>query len=218
MTDTVTQIRGLTATTSQELPFAPGLSVRAFLLERADGNILIYNTGAMERDVALITEKGVARHYLSHWHEAMFGAAQPAREAGATVHVAEADAAQVERHRLAVDERFADAHTVGDDLEVIPIPGHTPGATAFLWDTGEHRVLFTGDTIYLGDGGWVAGLLESSDREKFVASLERLRDLEFDVLAPWGASDGGPYVVGVEPGEGRRRIQALVDDLPGSPG
>ncbi len=50
-----------------------------------------------------------------------------------------------------------------DDFEVIPIPGHTPGATAYLWDDGERRHLFTGDSIYLSDGEWIAALLDSSD-------------------------------------------------------
>ena len=48
----------------------------------------------------------------------------------------------------------------GDDFEVIPIPGHTSGATAYLWDGGGHRCLFTGDTLYLREGEWVAAVLE----------------------------------------------------------
>ena len=48
-----------------------------------------------------------------------------------------------------MDETFSERHKLGDDFEVIPIPGHTGGATAFLWDSGKHRVLFTGDTVFL---------------------------------------------------------------------
>ena len=44
---------------------------------------------------------------------------------------------------------FSRRHMLDEDFEVIPTPGHTSGATAFLWDSGEHRILFTGDTIYL---------------------------------------------------------------------
>ena len=32
---------------------------------------------------------------------------------------------------------------------MIPIPGHTPGSTAFLWDGGRHRFLCTGDSVWL---------------------------------------------------------------------
>ena len=48
---------------------------------------------------------------------------------------------------------------------MIPIPGHTPGATAYLWDSGERRYLFTGDSLYLSDGEWMAAVLDSSDRD-----------------------------------------------------
>ena len=77
-----------------------------------------------------------------------------------------------------------------DDFEVIPTPGHTPGATAYLWDSGQHRFLFTGDTIYLHQGEWSRRMLESSDAGAYVESLELIRELEFDVLVPWAASGG----------------------------
>ena len=76
--------------------------------------------------------------------------------------------------------------------EVIPTPGHTAGATAYLWDTGEHRALFTGDSVYLRDGEWVAAVLGSSDRERYIEGLELMRGLDFDVLVPWAASVGQP--------------------------
>lgn len=74
-------------------------------------------------------------------------------------------------------------------------------APDMLWSTGDHRLLFTGDTLYLADGGWAAGLLDSSDRDQFTASLTLLRDLDFDILIPWAASDGGPYAAPVTQGE-----------------
>jgi len=217
MTDTVSHIDGLHATTPQELSFAPGVSVRAFVLERPGGNVLVYNTAALDQQADLLTELGLERQYLSHWHEAMFGSERHARMAGATIHIAADDAAQAEQRGWTIDDLIVARHTVGHDLEIIPIPGHTPGATALLWDADGHRLLFTGDTIYLKDGEWVAGLLASSDRDQFLASLTLLRDLDFDILVPWAASDSGPYSVPVAPGEGRRRIQALLDDLRARP-
>ena len=213
MADTIHRIEGLHATTPQALSFAPGLSVRAFVLERPAGNVLVYNTAALDQDADLLTELGIERQYLSHWHEAMFGSERPARGAGASIHIAAADAAEARERGWTIDERFSGRHIVGHDLEVIPIPGHTPGATALLWNAHGHRLLFTGDTIYLKDGEWVAGLLASSDRDQFRGSLALLRDLDFDILIPWAASDDGPWSAPVAPGEGRRRIQALLDDL-----
>jgi glyoxylase-like metal-dependent hydrolase (beta-lactamase superfamily II) len=93
---------------------------------------------------------------------------------------------------------------------VIPTPGHTPGATAYLWDTGRQRLLFTGDSIELSEGEWIAGLLESSDRETYVESLELIRELEFDVLVPWAASTGQPFYALTDPADARARIETIL--------
>ena len=100
-----------------------------------------------------------------------------------------------------------------EDFEVIPTPGHTPGATAYLWDSGEHRVLFTGDTIYLRDGEWVAAVLSSSDRMAYIRSLELMRDLDFDVFAPWAATRGQSPLAMTGRTDARRRIGAILDRL-----
>jgi glyoxylase-like metal-dependent hydrolase (beta-lactamase superfamily II) len=101
----------------------------------------------------------------------------------------------------------------GDDLEAIPIPGHTPGATAYLWDSGEHRCLFTGDSLYLRDGEWVAAVLESSDRDAYIESLEGIKDLDFDVLVPWAATAGQPFHAVTDKADARRRIDAVLKRL-----
>jgi len=189
-----TGIRGLRASAPQTLPFAPDIAVRAFLLERTDGDLLLFSNGLLGR------VPGVERQYLTHWHEAMFGVAE-----GPSLvhHLAE---------RPHVDgETFAGAFTLGDDFEAIPIPGHTPGSTAYRWDTGDQRLLFTGDSLYLRDGRWVAAVLDSSDRASYVASLERLRDVEFDVLVPWAASADGPLLDAVDAATRRARLDAILD-------
>jgi glyoxylase-like metal-dependent hydrolase (beta-lactamase superfamily II) len=126
------------------------------------------------------------------------------------VHEAERDA--VEEH-LHVRATFTRRHTLDDDFEVIPAPGHTPGATAYLWDSGEHRVLFSGDTILLRDGEWRAALLDSSDRSSYIDSLLVLRELDFDVLVPWAASTGEPYHAVTSRADARRRIDAIIERL-----
>ena len=117
----------------------------------------------------------------------------------------------------AVAATFDRRHRIDADFEAIPIPGHTEGATAYLWDSGRHRMLFTGDTIYLRDGEWVAAVLEFSDRERYIESLELLRGLDFDVLVPWAASAGDPYYAVVENGDGmivvRKRAGRSEDRL-----
>ncbi|HWT24271.1 MAG TPA: MBL fold metallo-hydrolase [Solirubrobacteraceae bacterium] len=202
-----TPVRGLHASAPAALPFAPSLHIRAFLLRRDAGNVLVY--GAPTVDAETFAHAGpIARAYLNHSHEAAFGGVVP----GVPLFVHEADRGAVPAG-VPVRATFSRRHTLDDDLEVIPIPGHTPGATAYLWDSGEHRFLFTGDTIYLRDGEWVAAVLGSSDRASYLESLARLRELDFDVLVPWAATARGPYVAVTSNGEARRRIDAIVGRL-----
>ena len=106
------------------------------------------------------------RQYLGHWHEAMVAG----RDSGLPLFVHDADRAEVARV-MPVRGGFSKRHKLGSDFEVIPMPGHTPGSTAYLWDSGRHRFLFTADSLYLGgDGSWRAAVLESSDRERYVAA------------------------------------------------
>ena len=106
---------------------------------------------------------------------------------------------------------FTSRHKAGDDFEVIPIPGHTAGATAYLWDNGRHRYLFTGDSVYLRDGEWVAAVLESSDRGAYIESLELIKELEFDVLVPWAATASQPCHALTDKAAARRRIGAILE-------
>jgi hypothetical protein len=77
----------------------------------------------------------------------------------------------------------------------------------------DHRSLFTGDTIFLRDGEWVAAVLDFSDRERYLESLELLRDIDSDVLVPCAATNGGPFFVQVDGGEAKRRIGAIIDHV-----
>lgn len=200
-------VPGLYASAPQALPFAPTIEMRAFLCRRDQGNLLIYSAGTLESDRLAVEELGgVSRRYLGHWHEAESASDQT----GAPLYVNERDRPAAAAKTL-VDQTFSGRQTLDDDFEAIPIPGHTPGATAYLWSTPEHRVLFTADTIYLADRGWVAAVLESSDRDDYIASLRVLRELEFDVLVPWIAPRGAPFHAITDRADARRRIDAILD-------
>jgi glyoxylase-like metal-dependent hydrolase (beta-lactamase superfamily II) len=202
-----TEIEGLFASTPESLPFAPSLDIRAFLLRREPGNLLIYSATGLEGDAEAIEDLGgVSRHYLNHRHEAMF----PSDWVAAPLFVHENERAAVAK-AYHVRGAFSRRHTLDDDFEVIPTPGHTPGATAYLWDSGEHRLLFTGDTIFLRDDEWVAAVLGSSDRAAYVESLELIRELDFDVLVPWAATGGRPYIAKTDREDARRRIDAILE-------
>jgi glyoxylase-like metal-dependent hydrolase (beta-lactamase superfamily II) len=183
-------IDDLYASDASPLPFAPSDGIRAFLLRRDAGNVLIYSSPGVDAG-AVAGLGGVSQILLGHWHEAEFGG-------GASV--AEALGA-----RLA-GEHFAPVEVAGDDLEVIPLPGHTPGATAYLW----HGALFPGDSLMLRGDDWVGALLESSDRDAYVASLERLREVDFDLLVPWATRLDGPFAVATDRADARRRLDAII--------
>ena len=204
-------LSGVFATEPSPLSFAPAVGLRAFLLQREAGNLLIYSAASLADEAAAIEELGgLERHYLGHWHEAKFGHVEMAARFDAPLFCHESDRGPIAEVRP-VEETFSERHRLGDDFEVIPIPGHTPGSTAFLWDSGRHRCLFTSDSLYVRDGEWVAALLGSSDRETYIASLGLLRDVEFDVLLPW-TSRGASHVM-TGKADARRRIDLIIDRL-----
>ena len=194
-------VEGLRASPPEALPFAPELDIRAFVLERDQGNILIYSTTGVQAD-------DVSRQYLNHRHEASF--ASDGVEAPLFVHERERESVERAYH---VRGTFSKRHTLDDDFEVIPTPGHTPGATAYLWDSGRHRFLFTGDTIFLTRGEWHAAVLGSSDRDSYIESLELIRGLEFDVLVPWAATGGDDYYAVTSSTDTERRIDAILERI-----
>lgn len=206
---------GLHASRPERLSFAPTVEVRAFLLERPRGNLLIYDTPILADEAeALDRLGGVARRYLGHWHEVALGGDRGvAARISAPLFCHASERAAVAEH-CPVDTTFTDGHRLGEDFEAIPIPGHTRGSTAYRWDSGQHRCLFTADSVYLRDGEWIAAVLEgSSDRQAYIESLERLKDVDFDVLVPWAATRGQPFHTMTNRSDARRRLDAIIDRL-----
>jgi hypothetical protein len=198
---------GLYASVPQPLPFDSSLEIRAFLLQRARGNLLVYGVNTLASDAPAVRDLGgIARRYLNHWHEATI----PSDRIDAPIYCHEKDRESVAKY-VPVHETFAGRHLLDDDFEVIPTPGHTRGATAFLWASGGHRYLFTSDTIYLREGEWVATVLWESDRTSYIESLELIRDLDFDVLVPWAATRGQTCYAATDKSDARRRIGAILE-------
>jgi glyoxylase-like metal-dependent hydrolase (beta-lactamase superfamily II) len=196
-----TSLPKLQASPPADLSFSAVSQVRSFVLERAEP-LLVYASRTQ-------TEAEVSAQYLNHWHELSVGGSQSVL---APLHIHAADRAAAE-HTHPIDHTFTTRGMVGDDFELIPIPGHTPGATAFLWDSGEHRMLFTGDSLYLRDGEWIVAVLEDSDPVAYRESLELIKTLDFDVLVPWAASKDGPYYALTDTADTARRIDAILADL-----
>ncbi len=201
-----TPIEGLRATPPGTLPFLANAQVRSFILERPRGNAIVYNSPGLSEAADEIRALGDATHLLiNHSHEAMYGT--PRLDAPVFVH--ERDRAETARG-LPVVGTFTHRQMIDDDLEVIPTPGHTPGTISYLWDSGTHRFLFTGDLLWVEYGNWKAVVLGGSDCAASLDSLRLIRDLDFDVLVPWAAMKGEPSVNVVTHDDARRFIDAVI--------
>jgi len=200
-------IRGLHSTPTAPLPYLKGVVVRSFVLEREQGNVIIYNSPGITAAKREIEDLGrPSRLLINHAHEAMYGAP----DLNVPIFVNENDRAQT---NLPIAGTFSKREKIADDLEVIPTPGHTPGTTTFLWDNGEHRLLFPGDSIWVQGGEWKAVLLADNDRETYLASLSLLMDLDFDILVPWGSEEGQPYGYGITRPEAHEKLRRIFDRL-----
>ena len=206
-------IPGLYASAPEPLGFGPSLEIRAFLLQRDRGNLLLYRADTLEQDVEKINDLGgitpvpeppprsLARLRLGR-QDIQRPAALP--RGGSTVGIQD-----LQRRR-----DLLRASQTGRRIRDHPDPGHTSGATAFLWNTGQHRCLFTGDTILFPRGEWVAALLDGvSDRERYIESLESIRTMEFDVVLPSVAAAGQSYYTFTDRSEAGRHIGAILDRL-----
>jgi glyoxylase-like metal-dependent hydrolase (beta-lactamase superfamily II) len=203
-----TPIEGLWATPPAPLPFDSTVDVRAFLLERPTGNLIIYDAPGLTAAAGEIKARGGAtRQLINHAHEAMYG------PQGLDVGVFIGERDRNHARSIPIAGTFSERQTLDDDLEVIPTPGHTPGTTTFLWDSGRHRFLFTGDTLWIEHGNWRATVLGESDRDTYLDSLALLRELEFDVLVPWAATAGEPYIDVVSHTEVQHRLDAIIERI-----
>jgi glyoxylase-like metal-dependent hydrolase (beta-lactamase superfamily II) len=176
---------GLLATPSSRLPYQHNVQLRSYVLQRPEGNVIIYNSpGVSEAAPAIRSLGSPTRLLVNHAHESMYG--QPDLDVDVWMH--RADRAEV-GGSLDVAGTFDLREHIGSDLEVIPTPGHTAGTCSYLWNDGVHRFLFTGDFIWIEDGEWKAVVLDPALRSKYLDSLALVRDLDFDVLVPWGVTE-----------------------------
>ena len=184
---------------------ASSYGASSYLIARDGGNVLVDSPRAAEpllRGVAALG--GVALNVLTHRDDvadharfhARFGAPRVMHAADVT-----ADTRDVERR---IDG--ADPVRLGDDLLLIPVPGHTRGSVALLF---RERVLFTGDHLMgTEDGARLyasRGVCWYSWPEQ-VRSMERLLDFDFEWVLP---GHGARYRA-ASPASMRQEIERVV--------
>ena len=86
-------------------------------------------------------------------------------------------------------------------------------STAALGEAGDLRVLFPGDSIWVQGGEWKAALLDDSDRAAYLDSLALLKNVEFDILVPWGTEVGEPYGYAVNREEANAKLDRIIARL-----
>ena len=201
-----TPFDGLLSTPPSRLPYQHNVLLRSYVLQRTGGSVIVYNSPGVSEAASAIEQLGPPdRLLVNHAHEAMYG--QPDLDIEVWIH--RADRQEVGK-TLQIAGTFDQRQRIGSDIEVIPTPGHTPGTCSFLWDTGEHRFLFTGDFIWVENGEWKAVVLNPAQRDQYLSSLALVRDIDFDVLVPWGVTEGDSPVWLVDSPEDRRRRLDLI--------
>jgi len=183
--------------TRVESPF-PGLTTHAYLLTRDMGNVLFYNTSQQADIEHMLALGGVRYQFLSHRDELGDSVKQIRKQFDAKLggHINE----QTEFAEVCLaDIQYSQREWLLENIEVIPTPGHTPGSSCFVVNSGHDRTyLFTGDTLYLSDEGWQPGLLSFSDRDALINSLKLLQTLTPDVVfsSAFSGSSGYQRVTG----------------------
>ena len=171
----------------------PDLTMHAHLLLREAGNVLFCRSEHPTDHLRIRDLGGMARQYLTHWHEAAPGLAR----------IKEMFGSKLLCHRLAEDivARFSPVDLTFDrreihlgDIEAIPTPGHTAGSSCFVYRSPHGGTyLFAGDTVFPSRGCWEAVVFEDGNEAHLRTSLAALRTLEPDVVLCGAAVADVPF-------------------------
>jgi glyoxylase-like metal-dependent hydrolase (beta-lactamase superfamily II)/ferredoxin len=156
----------------------------SFFVEHRDGNWLVDSPRYIAHLVDFFERKGGIRYvFLSH-EDDVADCDRYAERFGATRIIHQADAGAVPGAERIIDGE--EPVSLAPQFQAIPVPGHTPGSMALLYD---ERFLFTGDHLWWNPDTQTLGSPQNLVwRERvLVASIEKLLDYRFEwVLAGHG--------------------------------
>ncbi|BCA55277.1 Metallo-beta-lactamase superfamily hydrolase [Nitrospira sp. KM1] len=156
----------------------------SFFVEHPDGNWLIDSPRYLKHLVESFEQRGgIANVFLTH-RDDVADAERYARHFGARRIIHRADSSAVPDAEWVIDA--ADPVMLATGFELIPVPGHTPGSCALLYD---ERFLFTGDHLWWEPSSRRLGAPHNLvwNRHELYESIEKLLDHRFEwVLAGHG--------------------------------
>ncbi len=154
-----------------------------YLLRRETGNVLFATKADVTPALKDIEALGGAAHILlGDRHHASPKLGALAKRLKAPVSCSTIEATVIRKKDIAIDRPLPfERQALGDDLEIIPTPGHTPGAFSYLWTHKKRRFLFIGDTLVPVDGEW-RYWVTTANRAKMRATVAALAAVSFDVI------------------------------------
>jgi glyoxylase-like metal-dependent hydrolase (beta-lactamase superfamily II) len=170
-----------------------------YFLRRPEGNILLAtkaDIAGAEKDIAKLG--GVAHILLGDRHHAVPHTQALAERLGSGLTCSDVEAKALKAQGVAVAHTLpCRAAKLAPDFEIIPTPGHTPGALSYLWTHAGQRRLFIGDTLVPVDGAW-RYWVTAPKRATMLDTVRALSKVKFDVIlsnsfaatpAPWREID-----------------------------
>jgi glyoxylase-like metal-dependent hydrolase (beta-lactamase superfamily II)/ferredoxin len=175
----------------------------SYFIRHTDGNWLVDSPRYVKHLVDALERMGGLRYIVLTHEDDVADAARYAARFGATRIIHRADAEAMPDAEWIVDG--SDSIPLAPQFTLIPVPGHTPGSSALLYD---QRFLFTGDHLWWDPK---TRSLQAPQRlvwrsRAMVQSLEKLLGDQFEWVLP-GHGDR----IKLTPEEMRHQLRLLVD-------
>lgn len=164
------------------------LNTHAYFLQRKEGNILFYNTGASADLDQIEVLGGIDYQLLTHRDEVGGSLARIKERFNSKLGIGDLEVSFAEEI-TPVDLSFSATDTILDGIQIIHTPGHTDGSVCYYYAPPDGKsYLFTGDTIFQSNGSWSTFVLSShgGTNTSLVNSLEKLGELSPDVVMSSG--------------------------------
>ena len=175
----------------------------SYFIRHSDGNWLVDSPRYVKHLVDALERMGGLRYIFLTHEDDVADAARYAARFGATRIIHRADAEAMPDAEWIVDG--SDSIPLAPQFNLIPVPGHTPGSSALLYD---QQFLFTGDHLWWDPE---TRSLQAPQRlvwrsRAMVQSLEKLLGDQFEWVLP-GHGDR----IKLTPEEMRNQLRLLVD-------